>query len=504
MGIVIRQSLWVSFFSYLGIVLGYINIIFLLPRFLDVDQIGSIRFIQGTAALLVQFAHIGLAQTILRYYPVFTRRFSDVRGFIPTMLLAAVGCFLVFLAVFLLFEERIWTLFSEHAPEARHYGSLILLLIFLMSMQAIMDAYSRSRSEVVIVNLLRDLGLRLMMTLIITGYALDFYDFTGFLQLIVGTYSVNLVVLTIYLYQKGLLHFTLNFSFWKQTNYREIIAFSLLTFLGSSGSSIFRRIDSLMVTSLLGLYETGIYTTMFNIVLVIDVPMMAITQVSQPIIAVAFAEHDLTSVKELYRQSSLHQQLAGSLVLIGIIANLPSLFAIMPNGAAFGEGYWVVIILGAAKLIDMSFGINSEIINLSRYYWFNVVFMTVIALFAVGANRLLIPDYGIEGAALATLATLVLFNLTKVIFIRWKYGFQPFSAKNGLVLLVAGGVLYLALVIPAVKPVWLDMILRSVGITLVYCAAVFWLRISKEANALFWTALRWLNLGSSDSGNNQD
>ena len=494
MGIVIRQSLWVSFFSYLGIVLGYVNIIFLLPRFLGVDQIGSIRFIQGTAALLVQFAHIGLSQTILRYYPIFTRRFADVRGFVPTMLLAAVGCYLVFLGVFLLFEDQIWALFSEHAPEARRYGYLILVLIFIMSWQAIMDAYSRSRSEVVMVNLLRDLGLRLMMTLIILGYALAYYDFMGFLQLIIGTYLVNLIVLTIYLYRKGLLHFTLNFSFWKQTNYREIIAFSVLTFLGSSGSSIFRRIDSLMVTSLLGLYETGIYTTMFNIVLVIDVPMMAITQVSQPIIASSFAQQDLANVRVLYRQSSLHQQLAGSLVLVGIIANLPSLFAIMPNGAAFGEGYWVVIILGVAKLLDMSFGINSEIINLSQYYWFNVVFMTGVALFSVGANWLLIPAYGIEGGAVATLATLGVFNLVKVVFIQWKYGFQPFSGKNAMTLLVAGSVLCLSLIVPPLEPVGLDMVVRSLGITLLYCGAVFGLRISAEANALVATAWHWLRI----------
>ncbi len=493
MGIVIRQSLWVSFFSYLGVILGYINIILLLPRFLGVDQIGTVRFIQGTAALLVQFANVGLAQTILRYYPVFTRRFSDARGFVPTILMAAVACYLLFLGGFWLFSDSIWQLFSEQAPEARRYGPLILLLVLVMSLQAIIDAYSRSRSEVVAVNLLRDLGLRLMMALIITGYALSWYDFMSFLRLLIGTYLINLILLTIYLQQKKLLDFTLRLGFWRQTNYREIVAFSIFTLLGSSGSSIFRRIDSIMVTSLLGLYETGIYTTMFNIVLVIDVPMTAITQVSQPIIARAFAEHDVASVKLLYRQSSIHQQLAGSLVLVGVIANLPGLFAIMPNGAAFAEGYWVVVILGVAKLIDMSCGVNSEIINMSRYYRFNVIFMAVVALVAVGVNRWLIPLYGIEGAAYATLITLLLFNAIKVLFIRWKYGFQPFSGKNLLTLLLTGGVLYLALIVPRLTPIWLDMAIRSVGIVLVFCVAVFVLRISQEVNTLVQTTWNRLN-----------
>ena len=69
-----------------------------------------------------------------------------------------------------------------------------------------------------------------------------------------------------------------------------------------------------MITSMLGLSATGIYTTMFNIAVVIEVPMAAIAQISQPIIAKSFATNDLETIAVIYRKSSINQQLIGSLL----------------------------------------------------------------------------------------------------------------------------------------------------------------------------------------------
>lgn len=83
MGIIIRQSIWISASSYLGILLGYVNVILLFPLFLEIDQIGSIRFIQSTSALFLQFAQVGLSAVVLRYYPIITQRVGNTSGFIP-------------------------------------------------------------------------------------------------------------------------------------------------------------------------------------------------------------------------------------------------------------------------------------------------------------------------------------------------------------------------------------------------------------------------------------
>ena len=499
MGIIIQQSVWISVFSYVGILLGYINVLLIFPQFLEMEQIGSVRFIQGTAALFVQFAQVGIAPSLLRYYPIFTQRFTNVSGLVPSLLLASVIAFGVFLIAYLAIEDQIWAYFSQNAPQTRDYAGLILVLVFLMSMQAVMDAYSRSILEAVVVNVLRDVGLRVMTTLVIGGYALGWYDFKWFLWLTVGMYGISLGLLTIYLSFKEKMQFSTDFRFWRQVNVREVVYFSLSSFLGGSGSNIFRRVDSFMVTSMLGLFANGVYTTMFNVALVIEVPMAAIAQISQPIIAQSFATNDMSNIAMIYKKSSINQQLIGSLIFIGIWANLHNLFAIMPNGESFSQGYWVVVLVGLAKLVDMSTGSNNEIINMSQFYRFNMYMMLLLALFSIVTNWFLIPHFGMEGAAGATLLTIVVFNAAKLIFIYHKYHLLPFTRKNWWLLAVTAGVLYLALQIPPIASVWLDLPLRSLGITVLFGTLVFLLRISEDANQLFSMLLRRIGLYSNNS-----
>lgn len=494
MGIIIRQSIWISLFSYVGILLGYLNIIFLFPLYLDTDQIGSVRFIQSTAVLFLPFVQLGLSSTILRYYPVLSRKATELGGFLPFMILAASLFFCVFLGVFLLLEDQIISLFQEKAPEAGNYLRLILVLLFVINLQAVLDAYSRSLLEVVVINVLRDLGLRIFTTAIILTYAQHIFDFETFLYLLVSMYAINVLILLVYLRTNGYLKLGLDFSFWKQVNRREVIAFTLYTFLGSTGSSIFRRIDNFMITSMLGLAFTGIYATMFNIAMVIEVPMFAIAQISQPLIAKAFAENDLKNIQTIYEKSSINQHLVGSLILIGIWANLQNLFDFMPNGSEFSQGYWVVVTIGCAKLIDMASGSNSEILNMSQYYRFNMLLMLMLAFMSAGLNWLLIPMFGMNGAAVATLFTLIFFNMAKMVFIRRKYGIQPLSRKNLWLLLITALVLYLSLTTPRLETPWLDILVRSAAITLVFGSLVLIFRISEDINRLFFQLLRRVKL----------
>ena len=494
MGIIIRQSIWISVFSYFGILLGYANVILLFPQFLDVEQIGLVRFIQSASVLLLQFAHIGLSPTILRYYPIAIQKYNRSGAFVPSMILATVILFGLFFLGFQLVEDQVWAYFQENAPQVRDYAGLILVLVFVMSLQTTVEAYSSSVLEVVVVNILRDVGLRVMTTLIIAGYAWGWYGFAFFLYLMVGSYGLNLLILTVYLYKKGHLNFDWDFGVWRHLSVREMISFALYFFLGGSGANIFRRVDSFMVTSMLGLFANGIYTTMFNIALVIEVPMTAISQISLPIIAKSFAADDLENIGVIYKKSSINQQLIGSLLFIGIWANLSNLFAIMPNGDTFREGYWVVVLIGLSKVVDMTSGANNEIINMSPFYRFNMYMMLLLAIFSVVTNWLLIPRFGMEGGAFATLLTIAMFNLVKLIFIYRQYHMQPFSVKSVWLLIVSGGVLFLALSVGAMASVWLDMLVRSAAITLLFGILVFLLRISEDANHLLLMLLRRVGL----------
>jgi O-antigen/teichoic acid export membrane protein len=246
------------------------------------------------------------------------------------------------------------------------------------------------------------------------------------------------------------------------------------------------------VAGLLGHAPDEIYTTSFYMATVIEIPKRAMTQVATPLISRGFEKNDTAEIHNIYHKTALNQFLLGTLLLIGIAANLDSIFMLMPKGEIYQAGKWVVVIVGAGKLVDMLFGPSSEIIVYSKYYAFNIVLIVLLAVMIITANNILIPAYGIAGAAMGAALTLVVFNAVKFIFIWVKLGLQPFSGAFLKVLLVGGLSWAVHLLIPRVEPVILDIILRSGAITLVFSVLTVWMKISPDANGILSKGLSWL------------
>ena len=67
MGIVIRQSLLSSAASYLGVAIGFVNAVILMPKFMTPDQIGLFRTLLSAALLLSSFGRFGINSGLIRF-----------------------------------------------------------------------------------------------------------------------------------------------------------------------------------------------------------------------------------------------------------------------------------------------------------------------------------------------------------------------------------------------------------------------------------------------------
>ncbi len=495
MGIVLRQSIVTSVFSYVGVVLGYINLLWLYPLALDADQIGLAKIIQDIAILMVPFAQVGLAQSFVKFFPVVSKKDEAAGskkatgGFLFFMLAGVTTSFLICLILFYLFEGAILSVFSENAPLVLQYFHLILILTFLLVVTGILEAYSRSLLKIIVPNFIRDVLIRILMGVAVILYFLEFISFDLFLVAIVVIYIIAFLALVVYLYRLKALHFSFDFSFFKISPFKEIFRYGLFTVIGSSGTLIVLRVDSIMVTSMLGLASYGIYTIVFYIATVIELPRRAITQIISPVIAKAFTQNNLKEIGSIYKKTSINQLLIGMLLLLGIISNLDNIFYFVPNSATFEAGRNVVLIIGIGKLIDMGAGANGEIIIMSKYYRYNILFIAFLAIFTIVGNYLLIPIFGIDGAAAASALAMVIFNFAKFLFVKHKFGITPFSLAT-VKATVLGLALYFGVAqISPFENVYVDILIRSGIIAGVFIVFVLWLKISEEATTMFNQAL---------------
>src|SRR5438128_11933224 len=128
MGLVIRQSIFTTIIAYAGVAVGYINLLYLYPKFLEPDQVGLLRTIQDAAILFSPFAQFGVALSIFKFFPQLSKERASESAFISLVLLIGLCGFGIFLIVFRVFESSILSYYDTNAKEIINYTSVILWL----------------------------------------------------------------------------------------------------------------------------------------------------------------------------------------------------------------------------------------------------------------------------------------------------------------------------------------------------------------------------------------
>jgi O-antigen/teichoic acid export membrane protein len=118
-----------------------------------------------------------------------------------------------------------------------------------------------------------------------------------------------------------------------------------------------------------------------------------------------------------------------------------------------------------------------------------LVFGVCLAALTILLNYLLIPVLGLEGAALASFVSIFVFNLTKLLFVKQKFGILPFSKATFKVfaVLVLLGVLFDMLQFPF-HPI-MNIVLKSALIVIMYVGILYRFDISEDVSGFL---SKWL------------
>ncbi len=181
----------------------------------------------------------------------------------------------------------------------------------------------------------------------------------------------------------------------------KFIKYGFFTLLSSSSFVLIQNLDIIMLTGITkDLTLVGIYTTFFSIAVVINLPSKALSRTSLQIISQSWATNDLAKINKIYYKTSVVQMLIGCLLFTGIIVDR-NFVVMLYTSSNYASYFNVFIIVGCAFLIDMTGGINGYIINVSKYYRLTTFIIGGAVICCAISNWLLIPKYGIMGAALA-------------------------------------------------------------------------------------------------------
>jgi O-antigen/teichoic acid export membrane protein len=491
MGVIRKQSIQTSILSYLGVGLGYINVVLLFPAFFAAEEFGLTRILGAIIGIVSQFALFGLTNGIIRFFPRFREGDDDnLHGLLGLSFL--VGTMGVLVAGFFMWlaDDLIIDHYADRSQLISQFYFLLLPYLAFEVFYQILASFSRGLFKAVINVFFREVFLRVSTTLLIVLFHYQLIDFSGFMVLFVSQYAVMALGLALYIMAIGRFKLGLDLEFLRPELKREMLKYSSFTLLSNVGSYVLVSIDLLMVGSMIGLQYTAYYAVAFYIAALLNIPRTAINNISVPVISEAWRRNDTATIQDIYVKSSINQLLVGTLLFVGLWANEASIFSMLP--AEYAEGKWVLFFILLARLIDVGFGINDGIIATSKAYTFETISNIVLILLAIGLNLIFIPLHGIVGAAMATALSLSLFNIGRYLFLKVKFGFDPFTWRSAVILLVGVLVFGLSCLLPEQDHFVVDMLLRSLIVAALYIPTVLSLKLSPEATDLYKLALNRL------------
>ncbi len=487
MGIIIKQSIKGSIWSYSGIVIGFITTSFLFPRYLSTDTIGLFSILLSYSILFAQFSALGFHGVTSRLFTYFRDKEKGHNGYFFLAFAVMLTGFLLLSLVFFFVKPVIVENNLEKSKLFAEYVYLLLPITLFTLLFVQLDMINKVLYDAVLGAFLQEFLQRL---LIFTVTVLFIFGVFNLHQLILA-YAVVVCVkglfMFLYLLVKGEMSFQPRFKFIDKKLRKEIIDVALFSILTGLGGSIVFNIDKIIINQILGLGQTGVYTIAFFFGTLVVIPSRPLLRISGTLIADAFKRKDLDYIFDIYRRSCINQFIIGAFLFGGIWINIGNILEIL--GPEYADGKWVIFFIGLAYLFDMATGANGQIISFSPHYRFALYFVLVLVVLVVITMYIFVPVYGIMGGAIAIAVSIFANNIMRFLFLKIKYKMQPFNLSFLTVALIFTAAYFITLLIPEMKLIP-DILIRSTVFSVLAVAAVYLTGVSDDMNSMVKKFLR--------------
>lgn len=480
MGIIQKQSISGTIYSYIGVVLGFVTTAIFFTHFFSSEEIGLMRILVSYSVLFAQFAGLGINTVTIKLFPYFRDKGKKHHGYLGIVfIISAVGTVLA-IAAYLLLKSTILNDASGNSDLFAQYFYYVLPLIVFSVIFNACDTYYRVLYNAVKGIIYKEVIQRVAILIVIILYYLGVFDFhQTVIWYTVALISPSVLLFASLIYNKQLFLIP-DISFIDRTMGKQMLNVALFGIIASFSGVLVLNIDMIMVEHTLGLGDAGIYSVTFFFGTLILIPMRTMGKISSVVIADSWKNNDIKTISNIYKKSSISLSIIGLLLLVGIWGNIDNVFYIITD--KFIAGKYVILIIGLANLTDIALGVSPHIIVNSKYYRYLSYFLVVFAILLVITNLILIPVLGIIGAAVASLISKFIYNAIKYVFLYRKFKLQPFSVKTVLLYLIGIGAYCSSLLLPEQNNYIVDIVLRSAIITTVFIIPVYYLKISEDVN----------------------
>jgi O-antigen/teichoic acid export membrane protein len=481
-GIIIKQAIRSTVYSYIGAALGFLTVWFMNRLWLTPEENGLLNVLISISLITSSLSNLGLGGVTTRMFPHFRDPETKHRGFLfYPLVFTALGA-LLFMVAFFIFKDGYVARNAERSSLLADNIYYLIPLTFFLGIFNVLDVFTRSIYLSTAGVIVKEIALRVVILIGAAAYHWQWIAFDTFVLIYFSSFCSIALAMAAILYINREWHWRMpkhTLSAETKREMRDVAIFSVIT--GLSGMLI-SSIDKIIVNDMLGLAAAGIFSVATYFGSMIQIPARSILRISATVIAESWKNNDLQNIADVYRKSCMNQLIIGLLLLAGLWVNIDSLLALMPPD--YAQAKYVILFMGLGYLIDLATGANGVIIATSKHYRYDTFFMVLLVIFTLITNVLLIPRYGMMGAGIASCMTYALFNLLRLIFIQVKFKLQPYSLSFLWILVIGALSIAAAQLIPITGKHYLDIALRGSVLCVVYGTLILLSRVSPEINGI--------------------
>jgi O-antigen/teichoic acid export membrane protein len=455
----------------------------ILANLLGAEEYGLYNLGLMAATVAGGLALLGLKQALVRYVALYDNR-KDQAGLWGTLQvtlgLSIFVSLLIGVCLYIYAEPLSVKVFDE--PKLIPLLRFVSIFIPFLALNDIIAAATRGFKNMKYTTITQDIVQPLMRLILTVGLA--FVGLNAILGL--GIYGFTVVFTAIQL----LYYLNKQFSLRRPINsarreYKEIINFSYPIYLADLISTFGGNIRTVLLGAFSTIAKVGIFAIATQLNQVGNVFHLAIVTVSMPIVSELYDNQDREQLSRFYQTMTkwtFTLNLPFFLIIVFFSESLLSIF-----GKSFVDGAAALSVLAWANLINTGTGICGVLLDMSGRTSIKLVNSIVAFSSNIILNILLIPRWGLMGAATAALASTVITNVLRLLQVYIIFRLLPYNMsfiKPILAGLLAVGVIW---ILPTSFPSEINLIytIISIGILIiVYGAGVFLLGLSDEDHAL--------------------
>jgi len=480
-----RQSIISSGVIYIGFAVGLLNTYLFTKQGLFTDeQYGLYNAFIAIATIMMAVANLAMPSYIYKFFPYYNEHLPPKKNDLITRALVISTIGFVFIVIAgIVFKGLVIRKFSEHAHDIVTYYNWIFPLGFGLMVYTVLEAYAWQLHKSVFTNYLKEVQWRLFTTLLIVLFAAGIISNYGlFIKLFAFSFPFIALILLLYLVFTKKIHFTFSTSKVTKRFSKSILRLITFVYTGSLIFTVSQVFDSVVISAVLvdALSKLAVYSLAQNIANLIQAPQRGIIAASVAHLSKAWKDKNRALIQRIYQRSSINQLIFSAGLFLLIWLNFIDAVNTFHLKETYLNAYYVFLLLGLTRIIDMGTGVNSQIIATSTYWRFEMVSGIILLSLMLPLNYILTKRYDIIGPGIANLVSISIYNLIRIVFLWKKFRLFPFTIQSVYTVLLAVACFAVCYFSFSTIHGFAGLVLRSVVFCILYGTGVIYLRLSPD------------------------